>query len=213
MKAPERREREIVRTREDILEAAARAFSKTGLGATTMQDIAREAGYTAASLYTYFRSKDKIVEALLGQLTSEFLQTFEVPLPTGLTFLQRFDMVLLRQFELIERRRTLFLSFHSGRQDTEFCPGDPHGQMFHMSFERRIQRMAKWFEDNARPEDIGGHDTDTVARLLFGMAFGLLHRWMSDPHHKAHLADLAPLLRDFFFHGVSGRPKTGAKKR
>ena len=149
--------------------------------------------------------------AVIGELSC--LITALLVLPAGLTFLQRFDMVLLRQFELIERRRTLFLSFHSGRQDTEFCPGDAHGKMLHMSFERRIQRMAKWFDDNARPEDIGGHDTDTVARLLFGMAFGLLHRWMSEPQHNAHLADLAPLLRDFFFYGVSGRPKTGAKKK
>jgi len=47
----------------------------------TMQDIAREAGYTAASLYTYFRSKQEIVEAVMDQLTTEFLQVFEQPLP------------------------------------------------------------------------------------------------------------------------------------
>jgi len=45
-----RRAREIARTRQDILEAAARAFARNGYQAVTMQEIAREAGYTAASL-------------------------------------------------------------------------------------------------------------------------------------------------------------------
>jgi AcrR family transcriptional regulator len=79
MKAPQRREREIARTREDIVEAANRAFVEVGVHDATMQDIAREAGYTAASLYTYFRSKQEIVEAVMDQLTTEFLQVFEQP--------------------------------------------------------------------------------------------------------------------------------------
>jgi len=48
MKAPQRREREIARTREDIVEAASRAFVQIGVRDATMQDIAAEAGYTAA---------------------------------------------------------------------------------------------------------------------------------------------------------------------
>jgi AcrR family transcriptional regulator len=60
MATPRRQQRNIARIREDIVEAAARAFSRHGHRRVTMQDIAREAGYTAASLYTYFRSKKEI---------------------------------------------------------------------------------------------------------------------------------------------------------
>ena len=44
MKAPQRREREIARTREDIVDAASRAFVEIGVHDATMQDIAAEAG-------------------------------------------------------------------------------------------------------------------------------------------------------------------------
>ncbi len=212
MKAPERREREIARTREDILDAAARAFARTGMQATTMQDIAREAGYTAASLYTYFRSKGEIEEGLLHQLTTEFLQIFDRPMPEGLSFQQRFDALMLRHMELIERRLPLFVSFHAGQQGAGPCHGDAIGKRFHEDFERRMQRLARWFDDNAGPDDLGGHDSETAARLLFGMALGLLNRRLFSPD-EGHLTDLAPVIREFFFYGVSGRNKAGAKTK
>jgi hypothetical protein len=77
----------------------------------------------------------------------------------------------------------------------------------------RVQRLAKWFDENARPEDIGGHESETVARLLFGMAFGLMNRRLSSPTDQGRITDLAPIIREFFFYGVSGRPKAGAKKK
>jgi len=86
MKAPQRREREIARTREDIVEAANRAFVEVGVHDATMQDIAPRGWLHGCLLYTYFRSKQKIVEAVMDQLTTEFLQVFEQPLPGNLTF-------------------------------------------------------------------------------------------------------------------------------
>jgi AcrR family transcriptional regulator len=211
MKAPQRREREIARTRDDIVEAASRAFVEIGVHDATMQDIAREAGYTAASLYTYFRSKQEIVEAVMDQLTAEFLRVFEQPVPSNLSFPQRFDIVLLRHLELIEKRRALMLSFHTAEAESGHCPGGSHGQTFHETFERRILGLADWFKKNAKPDEIGGHDPEVVARLLVGMGFGLLHGWVAEA--QGSLADRAPLLRDFFFHGVSGKSKAGAKKK
>jgi AcrR family transcriptional regulator len=211
MKAPQRREREIARTRDDIVEAASRAFVQIGVHDATMQDIAREAGYTAASLYTYFRSKQEIIEAVMGQLTGEFLRVFDQPLPGNLTFRQRFEMVLLRHLEIIEKRREIFLSFHTAEAASGHCPGGTHGQAFHENFERRISGLTDWLKRNAKPEELGGHDPELVARILVGMVFGLLHGWVAKA--QGGLADHAPLLLDFFFHGVSGIPKAGAKKR
>jgi AcrR family transcriptional regulator len=81
MKVGQRREREIAHARTDIVEAAITAFSKVGLHNATMQDIAREAGYTAASLYTYFKSKQEIVDAMVTLLTDEYIHVFDEPLP------------------------------------------------------------------------------------------------------------------------------------
>jgi len=62
-RAKARRERVQALAREDILEAALRAFARAGYGETKIADIAAEAGFTAASLYTYFPGKKEIFVA------------------------------------------------------------------------------------------------------------------------------------------------------
>jgi len=212
MKAGERRERAMAHARSDILDAAIRAFATAGLHATTMQGIAREAGYTAASLYTYFKSKQEIVDAVLNQLTDEYVHVFDEPVPGGLSFRQRFELVLRRQLELAERRRNVFVSFLGEEAGPDACSAGETSRTFHSNFERRIQRLAEWLSDNAKAEDLGGQDPDMVARLLFGMAFGLLHQGSEKARQKSFL-DHAPIITDFFFHGVGGKPKTGARRR
>ena len=52
------------RRRRDILAAAERAFVRHGFHASTMQDVAAEAGMSPGNLYRYFPSKDAIVAGL-----------------------------------------------------------------------------------------------------------------------------------------------------
>ncbi len=49
----------------EILERIRSAFARKGFEATSMQDIAREAGMSVGNLYRYFPSKTAIVEALI----------------------------------------------------------------------------------------------------------------------------------------------------
>ena len=211
MKAIQRREREVAHARLDILEAAVRAFARTGLHGTTMQDIAREAGYTVASLYTYFKSKQEIVDAMSNHLTDEYVQVFEQPLPSGLSFRQRFEMALHRQLELAQKRRDVFTIFLSDEAHGGH-PCSAESQTFHNNFERRIECLSGWLLRNAKPDDLGGNDPKIVARLLFGMAFGLFHQ-TGDNLQPPSFVDYAALLIEFFFHGVSSKPKTGARKK
>lgn len=61
-----RRKKESQEThRENIAAAAERLFSKQGVAAATMDSIAREAGYSKATLYVYFKNKEEIVGYLV----------------------------------------------------------------------------------------------------------------------------------------------------
>ncbi|MCB2179867.1 TetR/AcrR family transcriptional regulator [bacterium] len=54
--------------RTQIVEAAMRAFAKEGFYKARMEDIAEEAGLSKGALYLYFKSKDKIISAILSAL-------------------------------------------------------------------------------------------------------------------------------------------------
>ena len=51
--------------RENIVSAASALFMKRGIAATSMDDIAKAAGYSKATLYVYFENKEEIVGILV----------------------------------------------------------------------------------------------------------------------------------------------------
>ena len=55
------------RTREAILNAAARLFARRGVEATSLDDIAREIGMTKGAIYANFKNKRELVYALLDR--------------------------------------------------------------------------------------------------------------------------------------------------
>jgi AcrR family transcriptional regulator len=64
--APVRRLRRADR-REQILDAATRAFARTGFAATGLDDVAAEAGITRVLLYRHFDSKADLYRAVLDR--------------------------------------------------------------------------------------------------------------------------------------------------
>lgn len=51
--------------RNRILDAAGKLFEQKGAGNTSMDDIAKTAGYSKATIYVYFKNKDEIVAYLV----------------------------------------------------------------------------------------------------------------------------------------------------
>ena len=51
------------RRRQQIVDAALRCFARDGLHHTSMADLFEEAGMSAGSVYSWFASKDDIIEA------------------------------------------------------------------------------------------------------------------------------------------------------
>jgi AcrR family transcriptional regulator len=210
--APRRREREIERTRADIMLAAARAFSRSGYAGATMQDIAREAGFTAASLYTYFPGKQEIFEGLLTMLHEEFEATFRRETPESLSFQQQVELQMRHQFELIESRRDIFsmlFTLWPGKgQDLPLsgkaCPHHP--------FELRVTMTARWIAKAASPADLHGRDPLELARFLVGAVFALVHGWAQEGM-KTRLTDLVPHAMDLLFYGISGRKTAPGGRR
>src|SRR5256885_17233922 len=65
--SPRRRE-QAAATRRDILEAGRRLFESKGYGATTMAEIAREAGVALKTVYVAFETKSGVLRALWNLL-------------------------------------------------------------------------------------------------------------------------------------------------
>jgi len=91
----------VEKRRRQILEAAFQCFSKKGFHGSTMRDICRRSGLSPGAVYSYFRGKEEIVEALAAMgrdNTRKFIKQTATPTDargalTGLvqTFVSVFD--------------------------------------------------------------------------------------------------------------------------
>jgi AcrR family transcriptional regulator len=61
--------------REQILDAATRAFARTGFAATGLDDVAAEAGVTHVILYRHFASKSDLYRAVLDRACTRLAET------------------------------------------------------------------------------------------------------------------------------------------
>lgn len=92
-----------------ILEAAKKVFTLKGMGGARMQEIADEAGINKALLHYYYRSKDKLFEAV-------FMDAFFTMVPDVMDLLKT-DISLFEKIELFaEKYIDIFL-------ENPFIPG------------------------------------------------------------------------------------------
>lgn len=199
-----RRAREIARTRLDILEAAARAFARSGYKSTTMQDVAKEAGYTAASLYSYFSSKEEIFLELFKQLESEMNATLDEVYPADLSFRQRLELLMRRQLAIAEKHRAAFTAFDVVGGAPELCRhlGDNLTPP-----ERRAAFLVPFFRAHGTPEDLGGFSPEESALIFSGFTFVFFVRWLRGEGLLMKPDGVTKIL-DLFFHGLLGPSKT-----
>ncbi|ORB17746.1 TetR/AcrR family transcriptional regulator [Mycobacterium noviomagense] len=60
--------------RDLLLDAAQACFDANGLSATTMEDIARQAGVSRATVYRYFASREAVVSGVILRATERYLE-------------------------------------------------------------------------------------------------------------------------------------------
>ena len=202
MARPKRKEREVERTRIDIIEAAARVIAKSGVEAASMQEIAREAGYSAPSLYAYFAGKEAIVAGLVALMEDEFGRLFDRSSPASLTFPQRLELLLRDHFEWAHRRRDAFFALMSlGVMARPGASGQPQAQRD--SAVAYAEHLQVWLKGNARKTDLPGAGYEEAATVLWGLSQAFFQKWLrSDGKQTA--AAIAARVVEIFLHGIGG---------
>lgn len=77
-----------------IIEAAQELFMEKGFEKTNMSEIARKAGINRPALHYYFRTKDKMFEAVFSTLVGSFLPHLEDIFAKDIPFMDKVQKVL-----------------------------------------------------------------------------------------------------------------------
>ena len=199
---PSPRHAQFERTREAILDAAAQAFCDKGYVAATMNDIARAAGYTAPTLYAYFKGKQDILESLVDRSVDAICETFDATYPKGLSFAQRLEFLLRAHYRIAEEQRHafLFLLRISNGSETHARPSRDRSEDIH-------ERLRNWFSDTQdETQEFTHWPADILATAFTGLSHAFLTRWAQAGGDEA-LDGLVPVVLGLFLDGVrSPRP-------
>ncbi|WP_375385262.1 TetR/AcrR family transcriptional regulator [uncultured Microbacterium sp.] len=95
---------QVSERRTQILAIAAKLIASRGYSATTVRDIADEAGILSGSLYHHFSSKEAILQEVLREFLDELVSRFEEIAATGGGPRVVLDRLIEHAFSAIERQ-------------------------------------------------------------------------------------------------------------
>lgn len=192
----------VMRTREAILDGAMVAFAQQGYHAVTVKDIATAAGYTAPSLYNYFGSKEEIFAALLERLFRVFIGIYDEPVPSGLSFAQRLELMIRRHLDEHLRQSDAFVLFMKAQLAA--MPSEELARWKHQAFEAYIDRLTRWIEESASGEELALYGARTLAFQLWGTMFADFARMLLGEDLEADPAAHTQRIVSLFLHGIRG---------
>lgn len=168
------------RTRDALIQAGARAVAERGLHGASIDEIARDAGFTKGAFYANFANKDALVLAILDRHFSTAIEDVDEAVASndevadqardaGLAFAERLtaDPAWSRVF--------LELVGHASRDDA-----------FRGELEMRLRRLrgrfAAVYAERAEQLEVAlPHPPEEIARMTSAMATGVAVQRLIDP--------------------------------
>ncbi len=163
-------------TRGRILDAAIGLFRRKGFDATTMREIAAEAGVAIGAAYYYFESKNAIVLAFYDRSRREMAPLLHEALASSRDLRSRLAALIEVKLSYFLPNRDVLAAL-AGRTD----PADPLSPFSEQTREIResdIEVFARAIAESRTkvPRDLAGH----LPRLLWLYQMGIILFWIYD---------------------------------
>jgi AcrR family transcriptional regulator len=91
---PKKDPKQSAETEQRILDAARTVFTRRGTAGARMQEIAQEAGVNQALLHYYFRSKERLAQAVFQQMAARLFPALIQTLASDLTIDAKIDRLV-----------------------------------------------------------------------------------------------------------------------
>jgi len=209
MERSERKALEVERAKASIVEAAARVFGARGYHGSTMEDLAREAGYAVGSLYNYFGGKEELYWAVIETIDRALREAGEVERADAMGFREQLESLLRRGFDAVKQFKGFFATFFLEVATFDVKLGSDFGALK----DQVIARTVGWFEELVRMGvergEVRDVDTRDAAFFLLGVFAAAFGRWTLGDLSGA-FEDHIPRLVDLVYEGLAPSPTEAA---
>lgn len=209
MERSERKALEAERAKAAIVEAAARVFGARGYHGSTMEDLAREAGYAVGSLYNYFGGKEELYWAVLETIDRALQDAGEVERADTMAFRERLESLLRRGFAAVKQFKGFFATFFLEVATFDVKLGSELSALKDRVIARTIGSFEELVKVGIERGEVREVDTRDAAFLLLGVFAAAFGRWTLGDLSGA-FEDHIPRMVDLVYEGMAPTPTEAA---
>ena len=185
----ERREREKIERRRAILSSARELILSQGVGRVSMEDIARKAELSKATVYLYFYGKEALFNEICEESARVFLEHFKPFMETGLTGLDALKCLWRGYVELFGSSDEMLIVFLVHRF---LNPGLPFVSLEEKSKSPHIDAILAMMQaiiDQCKAEGIFDPVLDSIlaTRVLLSMFSNAVDNATRVPDQRRHI--------------------------
>jgi AcrR family transcriptional regulator len=182
---------------DSVTDVAFRIFAERGFDAASMEDVARAAGITKASIYHHVPSKEALLARGLDRALSALFGVLDEPAAKTGRPRARLTAIVLRVAEItMSQRAEVSVLFRvRGNSATERDAVERR-----RTFDARVTELVR--EAQAAGEVRSDIDPALIVRLLFGMSNSVVEWYRPDGRTPA--AAIAQAIEEIAFEGVDG---------
>ena len=212
----ERERRRRKSNKETILHAAEALIVRKGLSAVTMDDIAREAQFSKATLYQYIKGKGDLVREIVLHYYDDILQMYDQILDSKSGAGEKLKAIIRSSLDVSGAKANIFRFISMDDSMLRIMKIIESGQMepspeelkfikaLHHRLDQIRDRVQALFAEGVGSGEFRSMDSADATRVLSALIQGMIHQrfW---PNHESATNNETELVFDFILQGIQNR--------
>ena len=196
-----RRERERLRHREEILEAALELFSDGGYHNVSMQEIAEKAEFSVGTLYNFFNNKEDLYKALMLSKAQTFHDALVKPLEDVKDPLEAINRYITVRWSLFSANLSVWRLYFAETQGVRFNLKSGLDTRLLEVYDQLMKKLVSVFAIGVRKKTFRDMDPYLMVIALEGTISAFLFRVLEKPDLVKSPDGLSGVI-EIFLHGV-----------
>ncbi|RLC30688.1 MAG: TetR/AcrR family transcriptional regulator [Deltaproteobacteria bacterium] len=194
-----RREKEQLRHRREILDAALILFSEKGYHNVSMQEIAQEAEFAVGTLYKFFENKEDLYKAMMLALAERFYKDIVRALKEPEEEIEKIRNYLKVKGEVFVANVAVIRLYFAETTGASFNVKAGLDSDLRDLYEENLQMLADVFKSGVRKHRFRNiADPYYLAVAIDSMANAFLLLWMDSPEQHPYLKNVDNIMNIFF---------------
>lgn len=181
-----------------ILEAATKSFSLFGYKATTMEQVAKLANVGKGTIYTFFKTKEELFDAIINTLIADIRDAVESVMDEAASIQENVNRVLVRVHEF---RGTHELTIKLIQEEREMGTQTVIEAMQRVE-QSIIQYMKGIIQKSIDQGEIKPCDPEITAFVMLKLYFSLIVDWQKN-HPPLEKEKISQLFELYLLNGLS----------